>query len=221
MQELLNNYLPNVAQRLPDFGKALEETLVMVAWSGIICFILGLTLGVLITVTKRGAILENGLVYQVLDKLISLFRSIPFIILLTWVMPVTRAIMGTTINVKGAIVPLVFGSVPFFARQAQVDKGLIEASLSMGSSPLEIIFRVYLREGIPAIARGTTITAISLLNLTAMAGTVGAGGLGDFAVTLGHDRNMKDITNVTVLVLVLLVCLIELIGSRVAKKNTH
>ena len=159
MQELLNNYLPNVAQRLPDFGQALKETLVMVAWSGIICFILGLTLGVLITVTKRGAILENGLVYQVLDKLISLFRSIPFIILLTWVMPVTRAIMGTTINVKGAIVPLVFGSVPFFARQvesalAQVDKGLIEASLSMGSSPLEIIFRVYLREGIPAIARG-------------------------------------------------------------------
>ena len=225
MQELLNNYLPNVAQRLPDFGQALKETLVMVAWSGIICFILGLTLGVLITVTKRGAILENSLVYQVLDKLISLFRSIPFIILLTWVMPVTRAIMGT-INVKGAIVPLVFGSVPFFARQvesalAQVDKGLIEASLSMGSSPLEIIFRVYLREGIPAIARGTTITAISLLNLTAMAGTVGAGGLGDFAVTLGHDRNMKDITNVTVLVLVLLVCLIELIGSRVAKKNTH
>ena len=144
MQELLNNYLPNVAQRLPDFGQALKETLVMVAWSGIICFILGLTLGVLITVTKRGAILENSLVYQVLDKLISLFRSIPFIILLTWVMPVTRAIMGTTINVKGAIVPLVFGSVPFFARQvesalAQVDKGLIEASLSMGSSPLEII----------------------------------------------------------------------------------
>ena len=219
MQELLNNYLPNVAQRLPDFGKALEETLVMVAWSGIICFILGLTLGVLITVTKRGAILENGLVYQVLDKLISLFRSIPFIILLTWVMPVTRAIMGTTINVKGAIVPLVFGSVPFFARQ--VESALAQASLSMGSSPLEIIFRVYLREGIPAIARGTTITAISLLNLTAMAGTVGAGGLGDFAVTLGHDRNMKDITNVTVLVLVLLVCLIELIGSRVAKKNTH
>ena len=127
MQELLNNYLPNVAQRLPDFGQALKETLVMVAWSGIICFILGLTLGVLITVTKRGAILENSLVYQVLDKLISLFRSIPFIILLTWVMP----------------------------------------------------------------------------------------------VTLGHDRNMKDITNVTVLVLVLLVCLIELIGSRVAKKNTH
>ena len=226
MQELLNKWIPNVMERLPDFWQAIGDTLLMVVWSGAISFVLGLALGVVVTVTRPGGILENRVVYQILDKLINFIRSIPFIILLTWVMPVTRAIMGTTINVKGAIVPLVFGSVPFFARQvesalAQVDKGLIEASLSMGSSPLEIIFRVYLREGIPAIARGTTITAISLLNLTAMAGTVGAGGLGDFAVTLGHDRNMKDITNVTVLVLVLLVCLIELIGSRVAKKNTH
>ena len=226
MQELLNNYLPNVAQRLPDFGKALEETLVMVAWSGIICFILGLTLGVLITVTKRGAILENGLVYQVLDKLISLFRSIPFIILLTWVMPVSRAIMGTAIYVQGAIVPLVFGAVPFFARQvqgalAELDPGLIEAALAMGSSPWEIIFRVYLKESVASIARGTTITAISLLNLTAMAGVVGAGGLGDFAIRYGHDRNMMDVTNVTVLILVLFVCIIEFAGGRVVKKNTH
>lgn len=226
MQEFLNDLIPNVMAKLPDFYAAIGDTLLMVVWSGAISFVLGMIFGVLLTVLKPDGILENRVVYEILDKLVSLFRSIPFIILLTWVMPVTRAIMGTTINVKGAIVPLVFGSVPFFARQvesalAQVDKGLIEASLSMGSSPLEIIFRVYLREGIPAIARGTTITAISLLNLTAMAGTVGAGGLGDFAVTLGHDRNMKDITNVTVLVLVLLVCLIELIGSRVAKKNTH
>lgn len=226
MQELLNNYLPNVAQRLPDFGQALKETLVMVAWSGIICFILGLTLGVLITVTKRGPFWKTAWSIRCWTSSSACSAPSPSSSCLPGSCPVTRAIMGTTINVKGAIVPLVFGSVPFFARQvesalAQVDKGLIEASLSMGSSPLEIIFRVYLREGIPAIARGTTITAISLLNLTAMAGTVGAGGLGDFAVTLGHDRNMKDITNVTVLVLVLLVCLIELIGSRVAKKNTH
>ena len=222
MQELLNNYLPNVAQRLPDFGQALKETLVMVAWSGIICFILGLTLGVLITVTKRGAILENSLVYQVLDKLISLFRSIPFIILLTWVMPVTRAIMGTTINVKGAIVPLVFGSVPFFARQvesalAQVDKGLIEASLSMGSSPLEIIFRVYLREGIPAIARGTTITAISLLNLTAMAGTVGAGGLG---LILNEKLGWREYSSVGMILVMLFltVFIIESVSRYCRKK---
>ena len=136
------------------------------------------------------------------------------------------ALVGTVLYVRGAIVPLVFGSVPFFTRQvesalAELDGGLIEAALSMGSSPLEIIFRVYLKESIAAIARGTTITAISLLNLTAMAGVVGAGGLGDFAVRYGHDRNMADITNVTVLVLVLIVCVIEFVGGRIVKKNTH
>lgn len=226
MQEFLSKIIPNVMARLPDFYQALGDTLLMVVWSGAISFILGLALGVLITVTKPGAILENKVVYQIFDKLISLFRSIPFIILLTWVMPVSRAIMGTAIYVQGAIVPLVFGAVPFFARQVesaleQIDHGLIEAALSMGSTPLEIIFRVYLREGIPAIARGTTITAISLLNLTAMAGVVGAGGLGDFAIRYGHDRNMLDVTNVTVIVLVILVCLIEFVGGQVVKKNTH
>ena len=226
MQELITNVAPNLASKLPDFYKALGDTLLMVLWSGAISFVLGLALGVLLIVTKPGGILENKVLYQIVDKLVSLFRSIPFIILLTWVMPITRALVGTVLYVRGAIVPLVFGSVPYFTRQvqsalAELDPGLIEAAESMGSSPSEIIFRVYLKESIAAIARGTTITIISLLNLTAMAGTVGAGGLGDFAVTLGHDRNMKDITNVTVLVLVLLVCLIELIGSRVAKKNTH
>ena len=175
MQEFLNNIIPNVMAKLPDFYAAIGDTLLMVIWSGAISFVLGLTLGVLITVTKPGGILENKIVYQILDKLVSLFRSIPFIILLTWVMPVSRAIMGTAIYVRGAIVPLVFGAVPFFTRQvesalAELDGGLIEAALSMGSTPLEIIFRVYLKESVAAIARGTTITAISLLNLTAMAG---------------------------------------------------
>ena len=104
---------------------------------------------------------------------------------------------------------------------AELGPGLIEAALSMGSSPMEIIFRAYLKESVAAIARGTTITAISLLNLTAMAGVVGAGGLGDFAIRYGHDRNMKDVTNVTVIVLVVLVCIMEFIGGRVVRKNTH
>ena len=207
MQEFLNNIIPNVMAKLPDFYAAIGDTLLMVVWSGAISFVLGLTLGVLITVTKP-------------------FRSIPFIILLTWVMPVSRAIMGTAIYVRGAIVPLVFGAVPFFTRQvesalAELDGGLIEAALSMGSTPLEIIFRVYLKESVAAIARGTTITAISLLNLTAMAGVVGAGGLGDFAIRYGHDRNMLDVTNVTVLVLVIIVCIMEFVGGKVVKKNTH
>ena len=226
MQELLINLFPHVMERLPEFYKAIGDTLLMVVWAGSISFVLGLMLGVLITVVRPGGILENRIVYQVLDKLVSLFRSIPFIILLTWVLPISRAIMGTAIYVQGAIVPLVFGCVPFFTRQvqsalAELDPGLIEAALSMGSSPVEIIFRVYLKESVAAIARGATITAISLLNLTAMAGAVGAGGLGDFAIRYGHDRNLSDVTNVTVFVLVLLVCVMELLGSLVVKKNTH
>lgn len=226
MQELLNNWIPNVMERLPDFWQALGDTLLMVVWSGAISFVLGLALGVVITVTRPGGILESKVVYQVLDKAINFFRSIPFIILLTAVMPVSRLIMGTAIYVRGAIVPLVFGTVPFFTRQiesalAQVDKGLVEAALSMGSSPLEIIFRVYLRESVAAIVRGTTITIISLIGLTAMAGAVGAGGLGDFAIRYGHDRNMTDVTYVTVLVVFLLVSLIQLIGGHIVKKNTH
>ena len=226
MQELITNIAPNLASKLPDFYKALGDTLLMVLWSGAISFVLGLALGVLLIVTRPGGILEHKILYQIVDKLVSLFRSIPFIILLTWVMPITRALAGTVLYVRGAIVPLVFGSVPYFTRQglsalAELAGGLIEAALSLGSSPLEIIFRVYLKESIAAIARGTTITIVSLLNLTAMAGVAGAGGLGDFAIRYGHDRNMADITNVTVLVLVLIVCVIEFVGGRIVKKNTH
>lgn len=226
MQELLNKWIPNVMERLPDFWQAIGDTLLMVVWSGVISFVLGLALGVVVTVTRPGGILENRAVYQLLDKLINFIRSIPFIILLTAVMPLSRLIMGTAIYVRGAIVPLVFGTVPFFTRQvesalAQVDKGLVEAALSMGSSPMEIVFRVYLRESVAAIARGTTITLISLIGLTAMAGVVGAGGLGDFAIRYGHDRNMTDVTYVTVLVVFLLVSLIQFIGGRIVKKNTH
>lgn len=226
MQEILNRYLPNVMEHLPAFGKAIGDTLIMVAWSGSIAFVLGLVLGVVLIVTRPGGILENKVLYQVLDKVINFFRSIPFIILLTWVIPLSRAIMGTAIDVPGAIVPLVLGTVPFFSRQvesalAETDKGLVEAALSMGSSPMEIIFRVYLREGVAAIARATTITAISLVGLTAMAGAVGSGGLGDFAIRYGHDRGMTDVTWVTVIVVFILVSILQLFGNLVIKKNRH
>lgn len=226
MEEFLNNIIPNVMDKLPAFVQAIGDTLIMVAWSGSIAFVIGLFLGIVITVTKPAGILENKIVYQILDKLINFFRSIPFIILLTWVIPLSRLIMGTAINVEGAIVPLVMGTVPFFSRQvesalAETDKGLVEAALSMGSSPIEIIFRVYLRESVSAIARGTTITAISLVGLTAMAGAVGSGGLGDFAIRYGHDRNMTDVTWVTVIVVFILVSIIQLVGNLVVKKNRH
>ena len=226
MLEFLNNLMPNVMARLPDFGEAIVDTLIMVAWSGVISFVLGLFFGVVITVTKSDGILPNRVIFQVLDKLINFFRSIPFIILLTAVMPLTRLIVGTAIGVRGAIVPLVFGTVPFFSRQvqsalAEVDHGLVEAALSMGSSPIEIIFRVYLRESRAAIARVTTITLVSLMGLTAMAGVVGAGGLGDFAIRYGHDRYMLDATYVTVIVLVIMVSIVQHIGDWIVKKNTH
>lgn len=226
MENLLEKLIPNVMARLPDFFKAIGDTLIMVGWSGIIAFVFGLFFGIVVTVTRPGGILENKILYQILDKLINFFRAIPFIILLTWVIPLSRAIMGTAINVKGAIVPLVLGTVPFFSRQvesalAQTDKGLIEVALSMGSSPLEIIFRIYLKESIAPIARATTITAISLVGLTAMAGAVGSGGLGDFAIRYGHDRNMTDVTWVTVITVFLLVSIIQLIGNWIVRKNKH
>ena len=160
------------------------------------------------------------------DKVVNLFRSVPFIILLACLVPISRLIMGTAIGVKGAIVPLVFGCAPFFTRQiesalADVDPGLIEAAQSMGLDNKDIIFRVYLKESIAGIARGTTITIISLIGLTAMAGAIGAGGLGNFAIMYGHQRNMPDITYTTVVVLVIIVTVVQLIGNYIAKKNTH
>ena len=226
MQELLEQWIPNVMDKLPEFGQAIIDTIVMTLWSGVIAFIAGMILGIILTVTKTGGILENRAVFQVLDKLINIFRSVPFIILLTALLPLTRFVTGTAIGVKGAILPLVFGVVPFFTRQvesalAEVDTGLIEAAESIGYSPLEIIYRVYLREGIPALARVTTITLINLIGLTARAGVVGAGGLGDFAIRYGHNRFQTDVTAVTVVVLILMVCIIQMAGSMIAKKNTH
>ena len=217
MVELLNQWLPNVMDRPDVFIKSIQETFIMVGWSGAISFVVGLFLGVLITVTKPGNILEHPLVYQIIDKVVNLFRSVPFI---------SRLIMGTAIGVKGAIVPLVFGCAPFFTRQiesalADVDPGLIEAAQSMGLDNKDIIFRVYLKESIAGIARGTTITIISLIGLTAMAGAIGAGGLGNFAIMYGHQRNMPDITYTTVVVLVIIVTVVQLIGNYIAKKNTH
>lgn len=226
MEKLLNRYIPNVMNKLPDFYESIEETLIMVAWSGLISFIIGLVLGIIITVTKPGRIFHNSVIYHILDKVVNFFRSIPFIVLLASVVPLTRMIMGTAIGVEGAIVPLVFGCTPFFTRQvesalADVPEGYIEAALSMGQSRLQIIFRVYLKESIAGLARGTTITLISLIGLTAMAGAVGAGGLGDFAIRYGHQRNQPDVTYTTVVVLVLIVTIIQLTGNYIAKKNTH
>nr|WP_295163209.1 methionine ABC transporter permease [uncultured Brachyspira sp.] len=223
---MMNNLMPNVMADLPRLYQSIIQTFIMLFYSGILSFFIGGFLGVLLIVTKRFAIMENILVYEVLSKAINFFRAIPFIILLAMLVPLTRFIVGTAIGVKGAIIPLIFGTVPFFARQiesalSEVDLGLIEAAESMGSSPMAIIFRVYLKESIAPIARAATITAISLIGLTAMAGAVGAGGLGTYAIQSGYYRNKLDIIYVSVILLVILVGIIQAVGNFIAKKSSH
>jgi D-methionine transport system permease protein len=226
VDEYLAQFLPNVMNKLPELLKCILQTVQMVALTGGISFGFGLAFGIILIVTRKGDILENVLLWTLLGKLINFFRSIPFIILLALLIPVSRAIAGTAIGTKGAIVPLVFGTVPFFSRQiesalAELDRGAIEAAQSMGTSPLGIIFRIYLKESIPGMARATTITFVSLVGLTAMAGAVGGGGLGDFAIRYGYQRYQTDVTIVTVIILLLMVTLIQWIGELIIKKTTH
>ena len=226
MADLVQKLLPNAVTKIPEIYKATGETLLMIIVAGAISFFIGLILGVILVVTRKGNILENKPVYFVLEKVINITRSIPFIILLAAVIPLTRLLVGTAIGTKGSFVPLVFGTIPFFARQiesalSEVDKGIIEAAESMGSSPFEIIFRVYLKESRPNIARATTITFISLVGLTAMAGSVGGGGLGDLAIRYGYQRYQVDITFVTVIILLIFVNIIQGAGNIIIKKTTH
>lgn len=226
MHEFLESLIPNVMSKPDELWQAVIDTLVMVGVSGIFAFVLGLIFGIILTVTRKDGILSNAVIYQIIDKLINIFRSIPFIILLTLVLPLTRAIVGTGIGVQGAFVPLIFGTVPFFSRQiesalAEVDPGVVEAAQAIGLGPVAIIFKVYLREGVASIARATTLTAINLIGLTAMAGAVGAGGLGDFAIRYGHNRFQEDVTWVTVIIIVIIVTLLQLLGNLIVRKNTH
>ncbi len=224
--EWLSKIAPNLVNYWSKFLTNISATLQMFFISGIIAFVLGLVNGTLLIVFKDGGVKPNKIVYTVISVIINIFRSVPFIILLVVLIPFTRVVVGTAIGVKGAIIPLVFGTVPFFSRQVEtvlenVDKGKIEAAKSMGSSPIGLIFRVYLSESVPELARVTTITAISLVGLTAMAGAVGAGGLGDFAINYGQGLNNWDIVWGCVIVLLILVCIIQAIGSLVAKLTTN
>ncbi|NLJ97800.1 MAG: ABC transporter permease [Tissierellia bacterium] len=223
MKEVILKYIPNVLDNRIELMQSIGETIAMVSISGIISLVLGIIIGVFLVVTKEGNILENNIFNNIMGKIINFFRSIPFIILIGALIPLTRLIVGSAIGTKGAIVPLVFGTVPFFSRQIEtalmeVDKGVIEAAQAMGSSPLDIIFRVYLREGLPGIIRGITITLISLIGLSAMAGAIGGGGLGDFAIRYGYQRFQIDITYVTIIIILIFVSIIQGLGNLVLKK---
>lgn len=203
-----------------------KATLYMLIVSAIFAGLLGLILGVIMVVTDKDRILENKAVYSILDKLTNLFRAIPFVILLALIAPLTKVIVGTRIGATAAIVPLTFSTVPFFARQveqalADVDGGKVEAAEAMGLSPAEIIIRVYLREGLPSLIRASSITLISLLGLTAMAGTVGAGGIGDLAIAMGYQRYKDDVVIVSVILILIIVYLIQGIANYLIRKTSH
>ena len=201
-------------------------TFYMLFLSAIFSGIFGLIIGVTLVVTNEGGILENKKLYSILDKITNLFRAVPFIILLAVISPLTNLIAGTRIGPTAAIVPLVFSCVPFFAKQveqalAEVDKGVIEAAEAMGNSPFEIITAVYLREGLPSLIRASAITLISLLGLTAMAGTIGAGGIGNLAIAVGYNRYENDVVIISVIVILIIVYAIQGIANLIIKKTSH
>ena len=226
MLELLNQFVPNIMDKLPDFWTAILETFIMLGIVGVISLLIGPLFGVIMVVTKKEGILENAILYFLIGKVIDFFRAIPFIVLIFLIAPMTRAIVGTTIGLRGAMLPLAVGAIPFVARQiesalSEVDNGLIEASQAMGCSPLEIIFRVYLKESVPGIIRATTITLITLIGYIAMVGVVGGGGLGDFCIRYGYNSFQFDVIYVCVAVLLLITSLIQGIGNFAIRKTTH
>lgn len=226
LSDVANDLMPNVVKTRKELWKCLVQTLQMVAFTALISAGFGIVFGVTLVVTQKGNILDCSPVFQTLDKVINVFRSIPFIILVALLIKTTRALVGTSIGVTGAVFPLVVATVPFFSRQihaalCEIDTGVIEAARSMGQSPMQIILRVYLREGLPGMVRGATITIVNIIALTAMAGTVGAGGLGDYAIRYGYQRVMTDVTIVTILIILAMVTIIQTLGTFLEHHFSH
>ncbi|RAU94921.1 metal ABC transporter permease [Paenibacillus sp. YN15] len=202
-----------------EIWQASQDTLTMLGMSALFTVLLGLPLGILLFMTSRGQILQNRAVYLTLSIIVNVLRSIPFVILMILVMPFTKVLVGTTIEVKGSIPPLVIAAAPFFARLVEttlreVDRGVVEAAKAMGASNWQIIRKVLLPESLPGLVAGITITTVTLVSYTAMSGIIGGGGLGDLAIRYGYQRFMPDVMAVTVLILILLVILLQILGDR-------
>lgn len=200
-----------------------RDTLVMVLISTLFAYLLGLPLGVALTVTQPHGIRPSKTVNQILGWIVNIGRSVPFIILMVAIMPFTKLVVGTKIGVKGAIVPLVVSAAPFIARMvetslAEVDAGVVEAAQSMGASRLQIVWKVYLPEAVPSLILGASISIITILGYTAIAGAVGAGGLGDLAIRYGYQRRVPEMMWVTVIFIIVLVQIIQSLFSWLSTK---
>lgn len=213
-------------QVLQVLWQATLETLYMVGASTLFGCLLGVPVGVLLVISGPGHILPNRLIHRITGVVVNIGRSIPFIILMIAIIPFTRLIAGTSIGSTAAIVPLSVAAIPYVARLvesalSEVDHGVVEAAQSMGASPLQIIFKVLLRESLPTLVLAVTITAVSLVSYSAMAGAIGGGGLGDLAIRYGYQRFRGDIMLQTVVILVVLVQVIQNIGSALARRLDH
>jgi D-methionine transport system permease protein len=202
------------------------ETIVMTVISGFFGFLLGLPAGVLLFSTRKGEILDNRGLNRTLSVVVNLFRSIPFIILIVWMIPFTRAFVGTSIGIKAAIVPLSIGAAPFIARMVEnslleVPPGLIEAARAMGATPFQIIYKVLLPEARPAIINSAAITLITLVGYSAMGGAVGAGGLGQIGYQYGYVGYDVLVMNIVLILLVVMVFLIQFAGDVISKRVDH
>ena len=211
------------AEMMPLLTKALGETIYMVAISMLIASAIGIPLGVLLHVTAKGEFLDAPMVNRSIGAVVNAVRSIPFIILMVAIIPLTRLIVGSAIGTTAAMVPLVIASVPFIGRQVEtslreVPRGLVEAALSMGATPMQIITRVLLPESMPGIVSQLTTVIIALVGESAMAGAIGGGGLGDLAIRYGSQRFRPDIMIATVVILIVLVQLVQFLGNTLAAR---
>lgn len=226
MNEVITYFLPHIDRLGPELVECVWQTATMVAVSGSIAWFLGVAIGVLLVITRQGGLWQNSWIFLGLDKSIDIIRSIPFIILIVLLIPLSRFLVGTGSGVTGSFVALVFGTVPFFARQIEsvlsdLDDGLIEASLAMGFSVPQIIFGVYLRESIPGITRVTLITFVSFIGITAIAGAIGAGGLGDFAIRYGYQMGYRDMIWLTVIIILAVITIVQCFGQWIIRKTSH
>ncbi|MCM3731334.1 ABC transporter permease [Fictibacillus nanhaiensis] len=214
---MLSTWFPNVQWDV--VLEATKETLYMSAISVLVTFILGLALGLALYLTAPGNLWENKFLNSVIAIIVNVFRSIPFIILIILLIPFTRFIVGTMLGAEAALPALIVGAAPFYARMVEIalreiDKGVIEAAKSMGATNTQIIFKVLIPESTPALVSGITVTAIALVSYTAMAGVVGAGGLGNLAYMEGYQRDNADVTLVSTVLILIIVFVIQWIGDR-------
>lgn len=216
MTEFLNQYGTLLAQ-------GTLETLYMTGFATLFAYALGLPMGVLLTVTKEGSIAAAPRFHAAFGWIVNLLRSLPFIILMFFIIPLTRLIAGTSIGATAALVPLTLSAAPFVARMveqslSEVDGGVIEAAKCMGATRMQIILRVLLVESVPSLLRGLSISIITILGYTAITGSVGAGGLGNLAYRFGFQRYQTDVMYATVLILLILVCVVQIFFDITAKK---